>query len=91
MNLSTQRIVQPSSFDESFADVKSSTQCSKQRCTRLEYICPSVLVGSRVVKRLENSYVHKLCHLLLLHALGEFALLVGVKTAPSSDVIAFAA
>ena len=46
-NLSTQRMTQPSSFDDRERDVKSSTQCSKHFCTRLEYICDDAgLVGA---------------------------------------------
>lgn len=55
MNLSTQRIVQPSSLDESLDEVNSSTQCSKQRCTRLLYI-----YSGSFSKRLDSNMVEEI-------------------------------
>lgn len=80
--------------------VKSSTQWSKQRSTRLENIysggrqhwqdrkTPSVCVAAQIGGR-NKTDPHELLHLLALHALLEFALLLGIETETEGTVSLF--
>jgi hypothetical protein len=83
MCLSTHRMTQPSSREVRDLLSKVLTQPSKHCWTRLEYICQAWLARVYDIECVPTD-VHKLLHLLLLHAGLQLALLGCSKTGTRS-------
>ena len=95
MNLSTHRITQPSSLECSDFVVKSLTQSSKHRWTRLEYVYHVCQTEKHVTwVRLDRgnrpSNIHEFFHLLLFHSRLELSLLLRIETVWSTRSARFA-
>lgn len=74
MCLSTHRMMQLSSREVRDLLSKPLTQWSKHCWTRFEYICWTTSAKRVQIQASESAYIHKLLHLLLLHAILQLAL-----------------